>query len=92
MAKTVDDLRNEIREAVGRFERIESTAFTKETLAAVCDAVGYEIDQERLPSKPQMRAGILWRIGELADDDPEQTPRAFRKAQLQAIADALSED
>ncbi|MEF8826424.1 MAG: hypothetical protein V5A27_08825, partial [Halapricum sp.] len=82
MAKPVDDLRNEIRVAVGRFERVESTAFTKETLAAVCDAVGYEIDQGRLPSKPQMRAGILWRIGELEDDDPEQTPRAFRKAQL----------
>ena len=89
MAKTVDDLRNEIRQAVGRNERIESTAFTKEALAAICDAVDYEIDQSRLPSKPQMRAGILWRIGVLDEDDPDGADRPFRKADLESIATAL---
>jgi len=89
MSPTVDDLRNDIRTAVGRFERPESTAFTKETLAAVCEAVGYDIDTDRLPPKPQMRAGILREIGELDDDDPEQTQGAFRKAQLEAVAAAL---
>lgn len=88
---TVDELRNEIREGVGRYERIESTAFTKESLAAICEAVGYDIDHDRYPSKPQMRAGILWRVGELPDDDPEHTQRAFRKAELQAIAAWLRE-
>lgn len=88
---TVDALRNEIRVAVDRYERIESTAFTKESLAAICDAVGYEIDQGTFPSKPQMRAGILWSLGELESDDPEQTQRAFRKAQLETIAEALRE-
>jgi hypothetical protein len=92
MAPTVDDLRNEIRQAVGRYERVESTAFTKEALAAICGAVGYDIDTDRLPTKPQMRAGILCSIGELESDDPEQTPRAFRKAQLEAIGAALDDD
>ncbi len=92
MAPTVDDLRNEIRQAVGRYERVESTAFTKEALAAVCEAVGYEIDTDSLPTKPQMRAGILYSLGALDSDDPEQTQRAFRKAQLETIAAALNDD
>jgi hypothetical protein len=92
MSPTVDALRNEIRLAVDRYERVESTAFTKEALAAICEAVGYDIDTNSLPSKPQMRAGILWAIGERDDDDPADTQRPFRKAQLEAIADALRED
>lgn len=89
MSPTVDELRNDIRTAVGRYERVESTAFTKEALAAVCEAVGYDIDPDRLPPKPQMRAGILAAIGELDTDDPEQAQRPFRKAQLEAVAAAL---
>jgi len=92
MANTVDELRNEIRDAVGRFERVESTAFTKESLAAICAAVGYEVDPNRLPSKPQMRAGILWKIGRLDDDDPDEADHAFRKADLEAIAAVLREE
>ena len=91
MARTVDELRDDIRVAVGRYERVESTAFTKEALAAICEAVGYDIGAGSLPSKPQMRAGILQSIGELEADDPDDAPRAFRKAELQAIADALDE-
>lgn len=92
MTRTVDDLRNEIREAVGRYERVESTAFTKEALAALCDAVEYDIDTNHLPSKPQMRAGILWKIGELETDDPDSAERPFRKAQLKAITAAVTAD
>ena len=92
MARTVDELRNEIRLAVGRYERIESTAFTKEALAAICTAVGYDVDTDRLPSKPQMRAGILWTVGERDDDDPEQAGRPFRKAELETVADALQDE
>jgi len=88
---TVDELRNEIRVAVGRYERIESTSFTKESLAAICEAVGYEIDQNNFPSKPEMRAGILYTIGELDENDPNQTERAFRKGQLEAVAAAVAE-
>lgn len=91
MPPTVDERRNEIRVAVGRFEREVSSGFTKETLAAICDAVGYDIDTERLPTKPQMRAGILATIGELETDDPDRVRRPLRKGQLDAIAAALAE-
>lgn len=89
MARTVDDLRNEIRQRVGRFERIESTAFTKEALAAICAAVDYEVDPDRPPAKARMRAGILWKLGRVADDDPTGFDRPFRKAELESIASAL---
>lgn len=90
MAPTVDDLRNEIRLAADRFERPDSMAFTKETLAAICDAVDYDIDHDRYPSKARMRAGILWRVGVLDTDDPDDADRPFRKAELEIIADALA--
>ena len=86
---TVNDLRNAIREAVGRYERIESTAFTKEALAAICEAVEYDLEPGRLPPKAEMRAGILWRIGVLETDDPDQADHPFRKGELEAIAEAL---
>ena len=89
MSPTVGELRNEIRTATGRFERPESTAFTKESLAAICEAVGHDIDPDRLPPKPEMRAGILHAIGVLETADPERTGTAFRKAQLEAVAAAL---
>lgn len=92
MTRTVDELRNEIREAVGRYERIESTAFTKEALAAIAEAVGYDIEGGRLPPKAKMRAGILWKLGRLEADDPEDADRPFRKAELEAIADFLGAD
>ncbi|USZ68743.1 hypothetical protein NGM10_03155 [Halorussus salilacus] len=88
MSRTVDDLRNEIRQAVGRYERVESTAFTKEALAAICDAVNCEIDTNGRPSKSRMRAGIRRRVEGL-DEDPNGTERPFRKAELESIAAAL---
>jgi len=69
IADTVDDLRNEIRAAVGRHERVESTAFTKEALAAICEAVGHDIGEGGLPCKARMRAGVLGEVGELPADD-----------------------
>jgi hypothetical protein len=84
---TVDALRNAIRVAVGRYERIESTGFTKEALAAICEAVGADLELTPTPSKAAMRAAILAAID--ADGDPE-TP--FRKAQLQAVAAAVGAD
>ncbi|WP_247002961.1 hypothetical protein [Halosolutus gelatinilyticus] len=89
MTRTVDDLRNDIREAVGRYERIESTTFTKEALAAICDAVNYDIETNPLPPKSQMRSGILRKIDVLEEDDPDRAERPFRKADLESIAAAL---
>jgi hypothetical protein len=81
---TVDALRNAIRVAVGRYERIESTGFTKEALAAICEAVGADLELTPTPSKAAMRVAILDAVG--VDGDPE-TP--LRKAQLEAIAEAV---
>lgn len=97
MTPTVDDLRNEIRLAVGRFERVESTAFTKETLAAVCEAVDCEVETTDIPPKPEMRAGILRETGALdgADPDrahPDEADRPFRKGELESIAAALRDE
>jgi hypothetical protein len=89
---TVDDLRNEIRREVGRFERVESTGFTKETLAAICEAVGYDVDTDRLPPTSEMRTGILRAIDAIDDRDSESLDRPLRKAELEAIAAALREE
>lgn len=89
MGKTAGERRNEIRVAVDRFERRDAAGFTKESLAAICDAVGYEIDHDSYPPTAQMRAGILWRVGELETDDPDAAGSSFRKTELEAVADAL---
>jgi hypothetical protein len=91
MSPTVDELRNEIRAAVGRHERIEKTGFTKEELQAVAVALGYLSESSRRPSKAQMRAGVRWRIGRRDDDDPEGGTRALTKDELLDIAAALDE-
>jgi hypothetical protein len=89
MAKTVQDLRNEIRVGVGRFERETSSGFTKETLAAVAGAVGHPVDDAgRLPPKGEMRASILAAV---EDGDAERVDRSFRKAELAAIAAHLAD-
>ena len=91
VTRTVDDLRNDIRRAVGRHERVESTAFTKEALAAICDAVGCGVDAGRLPPKSRMRADVLSGIDYPDADDPDNVGRAFRKAELDSIATALED-
>ncbi len=88
MARTVHELRNEIRLAVGRYERVESTAFTKEALAAICESVGTDVGSGRFPPKAEMRADIRDAVG-IESDDPGRT---FRKAELEAIFNALEGD
>ncbi|OVE85172.1 hypothetical protein [Natronolimnobius baerhuensis] len=92
MAKTVAELRNEIRKAVGRYERIESTGFTKEALAAICTSLGAEIETHKLPPKSEMRATILERIDAEDKVDPATLERSFRKAELQSINAALQDE
>lgn len=89
MAPTVSALRNQIRVSVGRYEREVSSAFTKEALAAICDHVDADVDTDRIPSKSVMRAEILYATGDVDEADPAAHESAFRKAQLQAVADAL---
>lgn len=90
MSPTVDEYRNEIRQAVGRYERPVSTDFTKEALAAICDVLGHEVGGKPLPPKREMRATIRETVADLAGDD-EDGDRSFRKAELAAIASALRE-
>jgi DNA-directed RNA polymerase specialized sigma subunit len=91
MSPTVHELRNEIRQAVGRFERQTSTGFTKEDIAAMCEAFGHDVGEGRLPPKSEMRAAILRESGIDDDADPDDHENAFRKAELEAIAAALDE-
>jgi hypothetical protein len=88
---TVDDLRNDVRTAVGRHERVESTAFTKEALAAICEALEYDIGSGGLPPKARMRAGIRWRLGAAPDDSREHGERPLRKGELERLAEALQD-
>jgi len=91
MTPSVDDYRNEIRVAVGRHERLVSTGFTKEALAAVRDALGDPVGDGSLPSKSAMRATIRDQVAGL-DAAPEAAERPFGKAELEPIAAALSAD
>ena len=91
MSPTVHALRNEIRVSVGRFEREVSSSFTKEALAAICDALDTDVDTDRQPSKPEMQTAIRAAVEEL-DGEDEDSGDSFRKADLQAIAEALREE
>jgi hypothetical protein len=91
MSPTVHALRNEIRVSVGRFEREVSSSFTKEALSAICDAVGADIDADGRPSKPAMRRAIRSAVDGL-DGESEDADDSFRKADLQAVAEALRDD
>jgi hypothetical protein len=91
VSPTVHELRNDIRVAVGRHERVEKTGFTKESLQAIAVALGYLSESSVRPSKAQMRAGVRWRIGERGDDDPEGGRTGFTKAELRAILAKVEE-
>lgn len=87
MAPSVDALRNEIRVAVGRYERQVSSGFTKEALAAICESLDADVETEVLPGKAVMRTAISEEVPGL---DPERDQsRGFRKAELEAIAATL---
>lgn len=88
MSPTVHDLRNTIRAAVGRFEREFDAQFTKEELAAIANAVGFDVGEGPLPPKSEMRAGIRRQVGLTeAEDGPDGG--SFVKAELETIAEAL---
>ncbi|WP_181686530.1 hypothetical protein [Halorhabdus salina] len=90
MSPTVDELRNEIRQSTGRFEREISTGFTKEDLAAISGAVGHDVGDGSLPGKATMREAIEQGIDTLDDNRDAESP--FRKAELETIAAVVSTD
>jgi arsenate reductase-like glutaredoxin family protein len=88
MSPTVQELRNAIRVATGRFEREVTASFTKEELQAICETLGVGVDEAGRSSTSQMRQLIRVHVGiaeslEAADDS------TFRKADLQAVADGV---
>jgi hypothetical protein len=91
MTQTVDELRNEIRRATGRFEREISATFTKEDLSAICETLDYDLNTGSLPPKSQMRAEILERIGERDEDETGEIDRPFRKDELDAVTVFINE-
>ncbi len=86
MSPTVHELRNAIRSRTGRFEREVSAQFTKEELAAIAQALSHDVG-DPLPSKGQMRAAIRRQTG--LSDGAGADDGAFRKAELEVIADAV---
>lgn len=88
MSPTVHEIRNAIRVTTGRFEREIDASFTKEELQAICEVIGVDVNESERSSTTQMRREVRAQVGrsesiETADDS------TFRKADLQAIADAV---
>ena len=88
MSLTVQELRNEIRVATGRFEREVKASFTKEELQAICEVLGTDVDDTERPSTSQMRRLIRAHVG-IAESMEAADNSTFRKSDLQAIADEV---
>ncbi|SDY90470.1 hypothetical protein [Halopenitus persicus] len=88
MSPTVQEHRNAIRVATGRFEREVEASFTKEELQAICEALGVDIGEAGRPSTSQMRRLIRAHVG-IAESPEATDDSTFRKADLQAIADGV---
>ena len=88
MSPTVHEVRNAIRVATGRFEREIEASFTKEELQAVCEALEVDIDETGRPSTTRMRRLIRAQVG-IAESPEAADDSTFRKADLQAIAEAV---
>ena len=80
----VPDLRDAVRDAVGRHPRVESTPFTKEALVAVCEALNADVDTTTTPPTGEARDAIRRAVGRAPADG-----RPLRKADLTAVADTL---
>jgi uncharacterized phage protein gp47/JayE len=85
---TVAALRNEIRVAVGRYEREVSSGFTKEALAAICESLDADVETAQIPGKGVMRAAIAETVDGV--DGSRNSSDGFRKSELEAIAAALA--
>ncbi|WP_049906807.1 hypothetical protein [Halorubrum tebenquichense] len=88
MSPTVQELRNTIRVATGRFEREVKASFTKEELQAICELLGTDVDDTGRPSTSQMRRLIRSHV-DIAESMEAADDSTFRKSDLQAIADEV---
>ncbi len=88
MNPTVQELRNAIRVATGRFEREVTASFTKEELQEICEELGVDVDEAGRPSTSQMRQLIRAHV-DIAESLEAADDSTFRKADLKAIADGV---
>ncbi len=88
MSPTVQEIRNAIRVATGRFEREVDASFTKEELQAICEELEVDVDGSGRPSTTRMRRLIRAAVG-IAASPAAADDSTFRKADLEAIAEAL---
>jgi DNA-directed RNA polymerase specialized sigma subunit len=88
MSRTVHEIRNAIRAATGRFEREFAASFTKEELQAICETLEVDVATAGRPSTSQMRQQIRVGVG-IAESVDTADDSTFRKADLQAIAEAV---
>lgn len=88
MSPTVHEIRNAIRAATDRFEREFEASFTKEELQAICAALEIDGEESGRPSTARMRRLIRAQVG-VAESLEAAEGSSFRKAELEAIADAL---
>ncbi|AQL43629.1 hypothetical protein BV210_13380 [Halorientalis sp. IM1011] len=88
MSPTVHEIQNAIRVTTGRFEREVDASFTKEELQAICEALDVDVDETERPSTTRMRRRIRAEVG-IAESSETADDSTFRKADLQAIADAV---
>jgi len=88
VSPTVHEVRNAIRAATGRFEREVEASFTKEELQAICAALEVDVTGAERPSTTRMRRLIRAQVG-IAESPEAADDSTFRKADLQAIAEAI---
>ncbi|WP_058365652.1 hypothetical protein [Haloparvum sedimenti] len=88
MSPTVQELRNAIRAATGRFEREVEASFTKEELRAICETLRIGVDGAGQSSTSRMRRLVRAHVG-IAESPEAADDSTFRKADLRAIADGV---
>jgi len=88
MSPTVQEIRNAIRVATGRFEREVKASFTKEELWAICEVLEIDGNGTGRPSKTRMRRLIRAQV-DIAESPEAADDSTFRKADLQTIAAAV---
>lgn len=88
MSPTVQEVRNAIRAATGRFEREIEASFTKEELQAICEVLEIDITGTGRPSKTRMRRRIRAQV-DIAESPEAADDSTFRKSDLETIAEAI---
>ncbi|WP_089882762.1 hypothetical protein [Halogeometricum limi] len=88
MGVTKHDIRNGIRDGVGRFKREVTASFTKEELGALCSELDVTATDSPVASTTKMRQQIRVAVG-VAEAVSEAETGSFSKQELETIAEAI---